>query len=656
MIPSFKRSSIPFLLLVLFLITIVSNLRIAPSAASILSPNAAYEQYEAPPPLAITSSIQAQITALFNVSASSSIRVEEAASTAASTEMESPPKANIGKAENATNTKAPLKLSEGGSFQFQNSKQWLEGNRLSNIGTEDLDFVLSQILKAEDMLLNAGNTSGLLQRSLCHADSRVRNPTFQNWNASNEYHIKEWTFMLIYLAIHSWHHHPAKDEALSRLQQQTNGNSDSSSTPNNYDYECPKAKFMITTIPSPGLGASLRMSGIYSILTGIAIGRIPIFLSNVPSKKVPENMASPFMLGFAPRKDLQSAFLPTTPCVVTMENIEQDMVMMVKNGADDRKIRRKGTTRNRTIMSARYLYVPGRVTPERVSGIWDRAIANIYQTAKGLVDRVRTQHGGQEQHNLVEQFRVWDKALDRIQDNNFTFDQIPDESTLGYHPFRSATLMYMLRLNREQQRQVQQGVKDTLPESFDPSVALGLPIRASDKCRRESTCLSFERYMELANDTFQKYGYNRENNGTSTGRSRHSVVVTTEDSAVANETRNYPSKHFPLIINKADAQQDTGKPSNYKYKTQAASIMRSSMIALTMQMYPTHTFGNCCSNFHQIIFDLLESGCGLSKRRMCLNQHPNRKFRVCCKWDGCEKGFGQANTTSDHISSVKRSS
>jgi hypothetical protein len=341
--------------------------------------------------------------------------------------------------------------------------------------------------------------------------------------------------------------------------------------------------------------------------------------------------------------------------VVTLENIERDLVTMQKNSADDKRLRRKGRAKNQTVMSARYLYVPGLMTPERDAGIWDRARANIYQTAKDLVDAVRTQRGGGPDDGNVEQFRVWDKALDRIRDNNFTFDQIPDESSVGFAPFRSATLMYLLRLNREQQRQVQQGVKDTLPDNFDPSVAVGLPIRASDKCRRESTCLTFERYMELANETFQQYGYGDRQKYDTTGTGlipRHSVVVTTEDSSMANATRNYPSKDFPLIINKADAQQDTGRPSNFKYKKQAESIMRSSMIALTLQMYPTHTFGNCCSNFHQVIFDLLGSGCGLNKRRMCLIDHPKKKFRVCCTWDGCDEGNGQANTTSDHISST----
>jgi hypothetical protein len=43
-------------------------------------------------------------------------------------------------------------------------------------------------------------------------------------------------------------------------------------------------------------------------------------------------------------------------------------------------------------------------------------------------------------------------------------------------------------------------IQESIPHNHDPQEAFGLPIRGSDKCGRESTCLKFDKYMQLATE------------------------------------------------------------------------------------------------------------------------------------------------------------
>jgi hypothetical protein len=154
---------------------------------------------------------------------------------------------------------------------------------------------------------------------------------------------------------------------------------------------------------------------------------------------------------------------------------------------------------------------------------------------------------------------------------------------------------------------------------------------------------------------------------------RINVIVTTESKQIQHELNEYkvnllslqdtyvPDFHF--ITNPFDVTQDTGyfnapiSSSSFQSlnTTQENNItvddiMVSTLSSLQLQLYVTKfTIGNCCSNFHLVLKDLLNIGCGVrydninNDKNMlqakeqhtfqCLQNHPNPKYRICCSWD-----------------------
>lgn len=126
------------------------------------------------------------------------------------------------------------------------------------------------------------------------------------------------------------------------------------------------------------------------------------------------------------------------------------------------------------------------------------------------------------------------------------------------------------------------------------------------------------------------------------------VVVTTESKQVLIEQSKYASEialdtdestsspiHF--ITNPFDVTQDTGYVDDLSEESSptANQIMLSSISSLQLQLHTQFTIGNCCSNFHLLLKDLIGVGCGshLLHTFQCLQDHSNPAFRICCSWD-----------------------
>ena len=79
-------------------------------------------------------------------------------------------------------------------------------------------------------------------------------------------------------------------------------------------------------------------------------------------------------------------------------------------------------------------------------------------------------------------------------------------------------------------------------------------------------------------------------------------------------------------------------PSKYQemgaINVTADDVMLSTMTSLKMQLMTESTVGNCCSNFHKVMLEFLQNGCGAAKRNHfeCLQDNENPEFRVCCEW------------------------
>jgi hypothetical protein len=74
----------------------------------------------------------------------------------------------------------------------------------------------------------------------------------------------------------------------------------------------------------------------------------------------------------------------------------------------------------------------------------------------------------------------------------------------------------------------------------------------------------------------------------------------------------------------------------------ADAVMLSAVSSLKAQLMANVVIGNCCSNFHQLLRELIEQGCGGagvggghvgSTTFYCLQDHPNPDYRLCCSWD-----------------------
>jgi hypothetical protein len=102
--------------------------------------------------------------------------------------------------------------------------------------------------------------------------------------------------------------------------------------------------------------------------------------------------------------------------------------------------------------------------------------------------------------------------------------------------------------------------------------------------------------------------------------------------------------NLTIIMNREDVLQDTGRPRTPKYRSQADAIMESTLVAIKLQLHTKFTLGNCCSNFHLVLFDLLKEGCGLSETQQCLQETTNPAYHVCCQWtntEECSSQFGR---------------
>jgi hypothetical protein len=136
-----------------------------------------------------------------------------------------------------------------------------------------------------------------------------------------------------------------------------------------------------------------------------------------------------------------------------------------------------------------------------------------------------------------------------------------------------------------------------------------------------------------------------------------SIVLTTESDSVMQEKDEFmknktlvnkvPFK-FDFITNDFDIRQDSGNPQ-YNIpehnldvvleENNADEVMLSMISSLQIQLLARYSIGNCCSNFHRILFELLDGGCGAAYQSgpECLQTNEDPEFRICCVWDNSEE-------------------
>lgn len=116
-----------------------------------------------------------------------------------------------------------------------------------------------------------------------------------------------------------------------------------------------------------------------------------------------------------------------------------------------------------------------------------------------------------------------------------------------------------------------------------------------------------------------------------------SLFLTTEAKTVEEEAKRF-AKEYPvarILTNHHDVHPDTGFLANTSLST-LGDVIPAALSSIQAQFRTSFVLGNCCSNFHLLIKDFVDVGCGTVEHFQCLQTHANEVYRLCCSWDrGC---------------------
>jgi hypothetical protein len=164
-----------------------------------------------------------------------------------------------------------------------------------------------------------------------------------------------------------------------------------------------------------------------------------------------------------------------------------------------------------------------------------------------------------------------------------------------------------------------------------------------DKCGKESQCMPFDMYIQLAKEMAAKRTLQRrraqqgEDNITSIaegGVMYETILVSSDSKSLTDQRSKYvtnASFPFRIIANDEDIGQGHGRPAFFY--SNANAVMISTMVALKMHLLPETLVFNSCSNFHQLIVAFYK-GCGRAEVGYyeSLLQNDNKAFRMWCDW------------------------
>jgi len=147
-----------------------------------------------------------------------------------------------------------------------NSKRWLNGQRHGNLRHDPLftdDLAQSMILNLKSLLVSEQRHT-ILGQSICHADGRFRNDTAAGQNVFDDRTVRLWAVRLIYYAMHYHQHRLAVPEAVQRYHTTKEDSCSPEMMLKNhnvslFDYECPSAKYIITSLGGNGLVRDCRL-------------------------------------------------------------------------------------------------------------------------------------------------------------------------------------------------------------------------------------------------------------------------------------------------------------------------------------------------------------------------------------------------------------
>jgi hypothetical protein len=207
-----------------------------------------------------------------------------------------------------------------------------------------------------------------------------------------------------------------------------------------------------------------------------------------------------------------------------------------------------------------------------------------------------------------------------------------------------ALLLYFMRPTLDKGNQLKSFTEFDLPSDFDSAQSFGVPIRGSDKCNQESECLKFPSYMRLLKSKWYEEGF-ADKYGQGGSNITFDVLITSETKDIVEQAYAFSNNskymsQFPFtprwITNTNDIRQGNGatKRPILKPGETGDDIILSILSSFKLQMNAASTIGNCCSNFHQVIFHLLRGGCGAEygNNGQCLQSRNESIYQLCCQF------------------------
>jgi hypothetical protein len=516
---------------------------------------------------------------------------------------------------------------------FQNSFVWLNATRLSNANevlmTEQ--FVHNLIMNTAPLDTLDGSKDALAQ-TMCFEDS-----TFMTWeedhnklknstSASASRMIEVLAYRLVFLAIHENQFGPARNEALARYslrQQEEHRNDDKNSSSvlekhnvGVFDYECdPNTKFLVTSHNSGmGFGATTRTQAVDQIHLAVSTGRVVLFMNTIPVG--PDHMRSQYRAASCDRFDLQCVFLPMSPCVISNNDLENGTEISKEAYYSFLKTGKLDDELDKT----KVLTLGG-------FGYKDKEPFLLREKYVNLISSLYDENLHKNKNSNVA-WRVDKEILDKVKEVIMNEKYFPDD----------VALHYMLRPNLAAKQEMERIIDKVVPADFNPGSSIGLAIRASDKCGRESQCMPFSIYTQLIREFAKKRSLTRTGDNTTNTTLYDTVVLTSESKEMMVGRFAYTEKNgfpFRFVVNDEDVAQGSGQPGKF-YENEGAvtpdRVMLSSLTAVKMQMLSESTVLNGCSSFHKIMASLLKMGCGRSKNNYMefLGKNDNPEFRMRC--------------------------
>lgn len=620
------------------------------------------------------------------------------------------------------------------------ASSWLQGERLGNSPESDL---LSHEFIDSLPFMNMASAQRLLQSSLCYSTSRFVTPIITQHleydeggtvdqqgvdnNDDEDSVLRSWTAALVFLAVHVHQHSHAVPEARIRAAAaSTKPTALPTAAHHHYhgigrfDYQCPDAQFLVVRLSRNGLGANLRLGAVPALMAGVATNRVVLYVNNLSN--VSDYFAVPWSLASCPRHDHQCLFLPTTPCVITKDELVQAYTLKKKEA---RQLFRNGTLPESHQM-ARVIVLQLTFRPQVTSVLLPISIlgriADVTETG-GLTTLRRTgfspfsdpsstlpfqcslnsvRHPTCDErctslprpsrHGSSKNMPRWNGCLAERQMTSSSTKVLPDpQSRLRQRPttqdcttrfFKAYYCMPRVRIQKRPLSLI--GRSATASETAAtlwittcwgcPSEVRNIPMYvfacqwivspslqpdntsvspASDKCASESECFPLSKYLQAVVQLSL--------DGTSRlqiPKQQATVVLTTESAQVLDELRSLKNPRpggvlVQFLLNRYDVLQGTGyldhqDPSR---NVTADESTLSALISLKLQLATHVTVGNCCSNFHLLLADLLRVGCGLQSQNtfQCLQDNPDPDLRPCCSWDRsllCQARRNQTHTVA----------